>query len=74
MRTNSLHSRFPAYSIGRLCCMTPMEEMRKPRPKRDPPVAMAALVPTFIVHLPKMAAERPPAAIYRINYVIIISI
>ena len=49
--------------MGRLCCATPIDEMRNPSPKSDPPVAIAALVPTFIVHLPKMAADRPPAAI-----------
>ena len=44
-----------------------MDEMRNPSPKSDPPVAIAALVPTFIVHLPKMAADRPPAAIWNEN-------
>ena len=43
--------------------MIPNAETRKPVPKMVPPVTMAFLVPTFIVHLPNAAAERPPKAI-----------
>lgn len=42
-----------------------MEDTKKAVPKRAPPKSMEALVPTFMVHLPKRAAEMPPNPICR---------
>ena len=49
--------------MGRLWFMTPAPAKRNPAPKIVDPVSMDRRSPTFIVHLPKKAALKPPAAI-----------
>merc|ERR1719431_72944 len=55
--------RFPAYIIPTLWLYTPALARQNPAPYRRPPRARDFRTPALIVHLPRRAADIPPAAI-----------